>query len=276
MAISTPDFDFVRDLARNGAAIVLEPDKQYLVETRLTPLAEREGYGSLEALIRALRAASAPGDLHDKTVDALTTNETLFFRDYHPFEALRTQVLPRLIEARSKSRELRIWCGACSTGQEPYSIAMLIREHFPVLAGWRVSIMATDISETVLGIARAGTYAQHEVNRGLPAPLLIKYFRQSGNQWVIGDDIKSMVTFRSLNLIRPWPPLPSFDLIFLRNVLIYFSVETKTKILLGLMGKLADPGYLALGSAETALLLVPALKAETIGKATYYTRKAIP
>ncbi len=273
MAISTPDFDFVRSLARDGAAIVLEPDKQYLVETRLTPLAEREGYGSLEALIRALRSASTRGDLHEKTVDALTTNETLFFRDHHPFEALRTVLLPRLIEARAASKELRIWCGACSTGQEPYSIAMLIREHFPALANWRVSILATDISETVLRAARAGTYAQHEVNRGLPAPLLIKYFRQAGKQWMIRDDIKSMVNFRSLNLIRPWPQLASFDLIFLRNVLIYFSTETKTQILRGLMGKLADPGYLALGSAETALLLVPALKSETVGKATFYSRK---
>jgi chemotaxis protein methyltransferase CheR len=273
MPISTPDFDYVRSLARDSAAIVLEPDKQYLVETRLTPLAQREGYTSLEALIHALRGAPAPGDLHEKAVDALTTNETLFFRDHHPFEALRTQLLPRLMQARAQTMELRIWCGACSTGQEPYSIAMLIRENFPILAGWRVSILATDISETVLRAARAGTYAQHEVNRGLPAPLLIKYFRQAGKQWAIRDDIRSMVTFRSLNLIRPWPYLAAFDLIFLRNVLIYFGNESKTQILNGLLEKLANPGYLALGSAETPLLLVPGLKAESIGRATFYTRK---
>jgi len=273
MAISTPDFDYVRTLARNSAAIVLDSDKQYLVETRLTPLAEKEGYPSLEALIRALRAASSPGALHDRAVDALTTNETLFFRDHHPFEALRQTLLPRLIEARAPSMQLRIWCGACSTGQEPYSIAMLIRENFPLLAGWRVSILATDISETVLARARTGCYAQHEVNRGLPAPLLIKYFRQSGNQWTLREDLRSMVTFQNLNLIGRWPPLPQFDLIFLRNVLIYFAAETKKQILEKMMEKLADPGYIALGSAETPLILVPSLKAESIGRATFYTRK---
>jgi chemotaxis protein methyltransferase CheR len=269
-ALTAVDFDFICTLAYTQAAIVLERGKEYLVETRLTPLAAREGYDSLGALIAALRKDRTAGVLHAKAVDALTTNETYFFRDFHPFESLRRTILPALIERRAENRQLAVWCAACSTGQEPYTIAMLIREHFPQLASWQIEIIATDLSPTVLKQAEAGRYNQIEINRGLPAAYLIKYFTQQDTAWIIKPEIRQMVKFRPLNLIQPWPILPPCDLIFIRNVMIYFDVETKRGILKKLRPCLRAGGSLFLGSSETTLNLDPGWAPVTEGSTVVY------
>ena len=275
MAISKADFDYVVQLAHSQAAIVLEPGKEYLVENRLTSLAEQEGYGTLEQFIGKLRSETAINGLHHKSIDALTTNETSFFRDYHPFESLRRHILPRLIEQRSGVRQLTIWCAACSTGQEPYSLAMLIQEHFPQLRDWKISIVATDLSATVLRIAGAGHYSQFEVNRGLPAAYLVKYFTKQGDRWHIKPEIKKCIEFRAMNLIQPWPMMPPLDLVFIRNVMIYFSVETKKMILKRIRTCLLPHGYVFLGTAETTINLDPEYQPVTFDKtAVYQLRKS--
>lgn len=269
-SITAADFDFISLLVRGRAAIVLERGKEYLVETRLAPLAQREGFDSLGSLVSRLRRDVLPGALHDKVVDALTTNETYFFRDFHPFEAMRRTLLPAMIEARREARRLTIWCAACSTGQEPYTLAMLIREHFPAVADWRIEIIATDLSPTVLRQAESGRYNQIEINRGLPAPYLVKYFTQDQGAWVLKPAIRSLVQFRPLNLIEPWPILPPCDFIFIRNVMIYFDVETKRTILKKLRACLRADGSLFLGSAETTLNLDPWWAPVTAGPTVVY------
>jgi len=254
-AITTVDFDFISDLAYRTAAIVLERGKEYLIESRLGPLARREGFSSLAELIATIREGRAKADLGAKAVDALTTNETYFFRDFHPYEALRKTILPDLIARRGTQRRLTIWSAACSTGQEPFSVAMLLREHFPQLADWNVDIIATDYSPTVLAQAAAGRYNQIEVNRGLPAPYLVKYFTKAEDSWIIRDDIRRMVQFRPINLVRPWPILPPCDLVFIRNVMIYFDVATKKAILEKIRNCLLPHGTLFLGTAETTINL---------------------
>jgi len=270
MAIATPDFEFVCNLARQNAALVLETGKEYLVETRLAPLAQREGFGSLPEMIAEAKNKTGTRDLHAKIVDALTTNETSFFRDFHPFETLKRHLIPELLEKRASVRRLCIWSAACSTGQEPYSIAMLLREHFPALSSWKIEIIATDLSATVLARAQAGIFSQLEVNRGLPAMYLVKYFDKVGDCWRIKDHIKSMIQFRPLNLIGPWSILPPLDLVFVRNVMIYFDVETKKTILKKLRATLLPHGTLFLGTAETTLNLDPAWYNRQIGNATVY------
>lgn len=268
--ISSLDFEYVRALAKENAAIIIDQDKRYLVESRLSPLAQEQGFRSLQALIHALRAADRQGSLHSRTIDALTTNETLFFRDRHPFDALKDTILPELIQARRSKKRLTIWSAAASTGQEAYSLAMLIKDKFPELESWKVSIIGTDLSDTVLEQARSGCYAQHEVNRGLPAPLLIRYFTQVGEKWVINPALRSMVQFRSLNLIGAWANLPVFDLILIRNVLIYFDVETKRGILHRVAAQLAPDGYMAMGSSETPLLITDVFKPVVVGRTSFY------
>jgi chemotaxis protein methyltransferase CheR len=266
MAISKTDFEYVSQLAHSQAAIVLEPGKEYLVENRLGPLAQREGFLSLEQLISKMRSEKIINGLHHKTIDALTTNETLFFRDFHPFEALRKIVLPKLLESRASGRQLNIWSAACSSGQEPYSLAMLIREKFPQMNDWRINILATDISPTVLKAAGEGVYSQFEVNRGLPATYLVKYFSKQDDKWVIKDEIKKMVQFKPLNLIQPWPMMPPCDLVFIRNVMIYFDVETKKTILKKIRACLLPHGYLFLGTAETTMNLDDGYQLETVDR----------
>jgi chemotaxis protein methyltransferase CheR len=244
------DFEYVCRLVRDRSAVVLEAGKEYLVEARLGPLAGEFGHGSVTELVGRLRAGG-DGGLTTRVVEAMVTNETLFFRDGQPFETLRKTVLPGLIARRAAERRLDVWCAASSTGQEPYSLALLLREHFPELSGWRVNVLATDLSSEVLGRARAGRYTQLEVNRGLPAALLVKYFRQHGREWELAEDVRRMVEFRELNLAGPWPGLPRMDLVFLRNVMIYFDVETKKAILGRVLRVLRPDGYLLLGTAET-------------------------
>ena len=274
MAISKTDFDYIVQLAQSQAAIVLEPGKEYLVENRLTTLAEREGFGTLENLIGKLRSETVINGLHDKSIDALTTNETSFFRDFHPFESLRKHILPRLIEQRAHVRELTLWSAACATGQEPYSLAMLIQEHFPQLRDWKITILATDLSATVLRIATAGHYSQFEVNRGLPAAYLIKYFTKVGDRWHIKPEIKKMIQFRPMNLIQPWPIFPPLDLVFIRNVMIYFDVETKKMLLKRIRNCLLPHGLMFLGTAETTINLDPEFLPVTFDRAVVYGLKA--
>ncbi len=258
MAITTTDFQFISDFARSNAAIILENGKEYLVESRLEPLAKQEGFGDITGLIEALKKdPSGSSPIYGKTVEALTTNETSFFRDFHPFETLRKHILPGLIESRKGTRSLKIWCAAASTGQEPYSIAMLIREHFPQLASWNVEIRATDINTKVLDTASQGSYSQFEINRGLPAIFLVKYFEQKDTRWVLKEDIRRMIKFSQLNLIKPWPFAGKVDIIFIRNVLIYFNGETKTGILGNIRRLLTPDGIMFLGGAESTINLDP-------------------
>jgi chemotaxis protein methyltransferase CheR len=249
------DFQFVRRFLQERSAIVLEPGKQYLVEARLTPLVKQLNLRSLDELIDRLRSGPANG-LHTQVVEAMVTTETSFFRDAAPFESLRKVVLPDLIQRRRLDRRLNVWCAACSSGQEPYSVALILREHFPQLREWKVTLLTSDISREMLGRAREGKYNQFEANRGLPASLLVKYFRQHGTSWQISEEIRRMVEFEEINLARSWPPLPRMDLILLRNVMIYFDVETKKSILRQVAQVLRPDGYLLLGGSETTFNLV--------------------
>jgi chemotaxis protein methyltransferase CheR len=248
------DFDFIRKLLCDRSAISLEDGKQYLVESRLAPLVQELKLGSIGDLVGLLRAPLSNG-LQQQVVEAMVTTETTFFRDLHPFEAIRKAVIPDLIRKRQNERALNVWCAACSTGQEPYSLAIMIRDHFPELRGWKVNILATDLSRPVLARAREGRYSQIEVNRGMPAALLVKHFRQHGSSWQLNDETRGMVDFQELNLVKAWPPLPRMDLVFLRNVMIYFEVETKKVILARMAGVLQKDGYLLLGGAETTFNL---------------------
>jgi len=269
MTLSSGDFGFVRDLVRSRSAISLSLDKAYLVESRLAPLAEQAGFADLADLVAQLRRA--PFDaLHQACVEAMATNETSFFRDFGVFEALRSTVIPELLAARSAEKQLGIWCAGCSTGQEPYSIAMLLREHFPWLATWRVRILGTDLSRRSLEQARAARYSQLEVNRGLPAPLLVRYFTQDGPWWVLREDVRRAVEFQPLNLIDSWPPLPPMDLVLLRNVLIYFDATAKIEILKRVRQRLRPDAALVLGGVESTLNLDPAFTPIRAGRATYY------
>ena len=248
------DFDYIRRLLQERSAIVLEPGKEYLVESRLAPVARKLKLASISELVSQLRGKPVPNLLSEIT-EALVTTETSFFRDHSPFETMRKSVLPELVRSRARERQLNIWCAACSTGQEPYSLAILIREHFPELLAWKISLLATDISAQVLARAREGRYNQIEVNRGLPAALLVKYFEQHGTTWQLNERIRSMVQFQELNLDRPWPILPRMDLILIRNVMIYFHTETKKAIFAKLARLLQPDGYLLLGGAETTFNL---------------------
>lgn len=270
-ALTAANFKHIAALLLREAAIKLEAGKEYLVETRLAPLAVKHHVGSVNELVERVRALEpALTELHLEIVDALTTNETLFFRDVHPWDALRKHVIPKLREARAATRTITVWSAACSTGQEPYSLAMLLAEHFPELAGWSIRIVATDISPTVLRRAEAGVFQQLEVNRGLPAVYLVKYFRQEGRNWILAEPIRKRVEFRALNLSRRWVGLPRCDLVFMRNVMIYFDVETRRSILRQLRSVLAPDGYLLLGTAETAVNLDSGFGAVTFDRATFF------
>jgi chemotaxis protein methyltransferase CheR len=234
------------------------------------PIVREEKLNSISALVAQLRKRPQNG-LHMRVVEAMTTNETSFFRDVAPFEGLRLHALPDLIARRASERRLRIWCGAASSGQEPYSLAMLMLEHFPALATWDVKIIATDLSQEILQRAKTGRYSQLEVNRGLPAPMLIKYFERAGLEWQIKDSVRKLVQFEELNLIRPWKGLPSCDFVFMRNVLIYFDVPTK-KDILGKIRKVMRPdGYLFLGSAETTMNIDSNFNRVQLGKSSCYS-----
>ena len=253
------DFDFVRGLLKRRSGLVLSADKQYLLESRLLPVARKAGFDSLSALIGALKADKTEL-LATAVVEAMTTNESFFFRDKVPFDNLRTTALPALQAARRHSCALRIWCAAAASGQEPYSLAMALSEMDGRFAGWQIEVIATDISNSILEKARQGLYSQFEVQRGLPIQLLIKYFSQDGEMWQITPEIRAMVKYRQLNLLSDFSDLGTFDLIFCRNVLIYFDQETKVNVLDRLAEVISGDGYLVLGAAETVVGLTDSFK----------------
>jgi chemotaxis protein methyltransferase CheR len=254
MSISAKDFDLIRAVVRQKSAIVLDAGKEALVESRLTLLARREGINTVEELMRGFHA-QPNGPLLEKVVEAMTTNETLFFRDVYPFEMFRTVVLPDLVKKRETERRLTVWSAGCSSGQEPYSVAIVLKEYYPQCASWNIRILASDLSREMVSRAREGRFSQFEVNRGLPAQMLVKYFHQKGIDWQIREDIRRMVEFTEMNLADPWPSMPWMDVVFLRNVLIYFDVETKRRILAETRKSLRPDGFLFLGTAETTFNL---------------------
>lgn len=253
VSISGEGFNYVRDLVHGQAAIVLEPGKEYLVESRLEPVARQRGFTSLQTMVDALRTSRA-GALHRSVVEAMTNYETLFFRDPRVFAMLKSHILPALTANLASARTLNIWCGACSTGQEPYSLAMLLREA-PSYASWKVNLLASDYSREALDRALAGRYTQFEVNRGLPAPMLVKYFTQHRGAWEISPQLQQAIQFEEINLARPWPAMPAMDLIVLRNVLIYFDADARRQILGRISRMLVPGGYLVLGASESTMPL---------------------
>ena len=269
MSIPASDFHYLQSLIRQRSGNVLDDRKEYLVEARLAPLVREHDYEDVAALVKDLRSAPFNG-LHRHVVEAMTTNETSFFRDVLPFEVLRDPVLPELIARRRVERSLSIWCAASSTGQEAYSIAMTLREHFPQLASWRVTMVASDISSKVLERARRGAFSQIEVSRGLPARFLSRYFQRQQTEWVIRGDLRQMVDFREINIVEPWPPLPPFDIVFLRNLLIYFDLETKRTVFSRLRRVLRPDGYLFLGAAETTMNIDDAFERVQVSGSGYY------
>jgi chemotaxis protein methyltransferase CheR len=270
MALKPEHFAFVSRMVRSEAAIVLGLGKEYLVESRLIPMARVLRYPDLESLLVAVIQSPPGSAIRAQVVDALTTNETLFFRDFHPFEALRTDVLPRLVRENAATRRLSIWSAAASTGQEAYSIAMLLRDSFPQLASWDIRILGTDISASSLETARAATYSQFEVNRGLPATHLLRYFAPLEGKWRLREELRRMVRFESMNLAQPWPALGPFDIVFMRNVLIYFDTATKQRLLQRLRDVLQPQGVLLLGTAETTFHLDPGWTPQVIGRTSVF------
>ena len=262
--MSPGDFDFLRRYLHERSGLVLAPEKLYLAESRLMPVMRKHALTSLGELVNRIRTMPSSPIAID-TVEAMMTNETFFFRDKIPFEHFRDTMLPALLHARDRDRRIRIWCAAGSTGQEPYSLAMAIKEMAAgpkggAMAGFRFDILATDLSGDVLERARSGIYSQFEVQRGLPIQLLLKYFTQVGEAWQIAPELRGMVQFRTLNLLNDFSPLGKFDIVFCRNVLIYFDQPTKTGVLNRIASQVADDGYLVLGAAETVVGLTDAFK----------------
>ncbi|RLE26376.1 MAG: protein-glutamate O-methyltransferase CheR [Acidobacteria bacterium] len=268
--LTQADFDFVRSLVKQHSSISLDDTKGYLVSSRLLPLARSGGFESVAKLITRLRSRPH-GTIHALVLEAVATTETSFFRDFHPYEILRDQVLPDLIRQRRKTtRMLNIWCGACSSGQEPYSVAMVLRQVIPDIDTWTIQLLASDFSGAMVERARKGVFKQLEVNRGLPAHLLVRYFEQHGASWWVKDEVKRMVTFFQQNLDREWTSVPQVDLLFLRNVLIYFDVETRRRILRKVRRHLRPDGFLIMGAAETTLSLDDSFKRVQFGRAAFY------
>ncbi|MGB8274131.1 MAG: protein-glutamate O-methyltransferase [Alphaproteobacteria bacterium] len=247
------DFEFLSTLLKKQSGLILTEDKGYLVESRLLPVARKHGMAGLDPLIEALRLAPANGPLVYEITDAMTTNESFFFRDLKPFDQFRKFVLPRLLAARAATRKIRIWSAACSSGQEPYSLAMILRDEAAKLAGWRLEIVATDISREMLEKCKAGLYSQFEVQRGLPVAYLVKYFTQMGDKWRIDAGLREIIQFKEFNLLQDPAGLGGFDVVFCRNVLIYFDNDTKRTVLERISRMLAQDGFLYLGGAETVL-----------------------
>jgi chemotaxis protein methyltransferase CheR len=256
--VTPPDYEYLRKLLKDHSGLDLSADKQYLIESRLLPLSRKCGLPGIGELVQKMKAGPSP--LIAQVVEAMTTNETFFFRDKVPFDHFRDSIMPEIMKARANRKSIRIWCAAGSTGQEPYSLAMSLKEMGAQLAGWRVEIIATDLSQEVLEKSRAGIYSQFEVQRGLPIQLLVKNFKQNGEFWQIGADIRAMVQHRQLNLLHDFSQLGVFDIIFCRNVLIYFDQDTKINIFGRLAKTMEQDGFLVLGAAETVVGLTDVFK----------------
>ncbi|HEY0331896.1 MAG TPA: protein-glutamate O-methyltransferase CheR [Rhodopseudomonas sp.] len=245
------DYEYLQKLLKDRSGLMLSADKRYLLESRLLPLARKIGVAGISELVQKMK--TGPDSLIHDVVEAMTTNETFFFRDKTPFDHFKDSVIPELIKARAGRKSLRIWCAAASTGQEPYSLAMILKDMAAELAGWRIEIIATDLSPEVLEKSRSGLYTQFEVQRGLPIQLLVKHFKQVGAMWQLNPDTRAMVQYRQFNLLQDFAALGKFDVIFCRNVLIYFDQPTKSDIFNRLMKANEPDGYLFLGAAETVV-----------------------
>lgn len=255
------DFDYLCSAVKERSGIVITPEKAYLVDNRLAPIARRTEHDDVAGLLATLRSKQEENLLRDVT-DALTTNESFFFRDQKPFDAFRDLMLPQILETKAHTRSLRIWCAACSSGQEPYSLAMILRDHAAKIEGWKIDIVGTDISHTILERAKAGSYTQFEVQRGLPVKYLVQYFQKDNDLWTIADELKQMVNYKFFNLLEDPVGQGTFDIVFCRNVLIYFDPETKTKVLDGIAKSMLPAGFLTLGAAETIFGLTDAFTTE--------------
>jgi chemotaxis protein methyltransferase CheR len=256
--VNPPDYDYLRKLLKDHSGLDLSSDKQYLLESRLLPLARKSGLSSIGDLVQKLKGGSSA--ITAQVVEAMTTNETFFFRDKVPFDHFRESIMPEMIKARANRKSIRIWCAAGSTGQEPYSLAMCLKEMGAALNGWRLEILATDLSLEVLEKSKSGIYSQFEVQRGLPIQMLVKYFKQIGEIWQINADLRGMVQHRQINLLHEFSSLGLFDVIFCRNVLIYFDQDTKTNIFNRLAKAIEPDGFMVLGAAETVVGLTEAFK----------------
>ena len=254
--MTPPDYEYLRKVLKDLSGLDLSADKQYLIESRLLPLARKAGMSDIGELVQKMKGGSSA--LINQVVEAMTTNETFFFRDKVPFEHFRDTVMPEMLRARVMRKSIRIWCAAGSTGQEPYSIAMCLKEMGAALAGWRTEIIATDLSQEVLEKSKSGIYSQFEVQRGLPIQLLVKHFKQIGELWQINPDVRAMVAHRQLNLLHDFSQLGV--LIFCRNVLIYFDQETKSRIFARLAKAIEPDGVMVLGAAETVVGLTEVFK----------------
>jgi len=274
MTLSSADFAFVSALVRREAAIVLAPGKEYLVEARLIPVARQVGAASVGEFLANLQRRPNPADQR-RIIDALTTNETSWFRDREPFSALTDVVLPDLVRTRGTNRNLRLWSAASSSGQEAYSLAITLQENLP--AGWAYEIMGSDISTEMIKRAEAAEYSQVEVNRGLPAAQLVQYFERAGAHWRITPALRRNVSFKLMNLTAPLPSMPPFDVIFLRNVLIYFDVATKKSVLRNVARLLRPDGWLFLGAAETTIGIDDNYERVAAGRTSAYrVRSTVP
>lgn len=260
MTISSDDFAFYQKYLHQKSGLSLTPDKVYLIESRLLPVAKKFKHPTLEDMTKVLKVGAPDPKMVNEIIDAMTTNETLFFRDDRPFKYFKATLVPELSKAREAKKSLRIWSAAASTGQEAYSIAMTLLETLPNPDTWKIDLLGTDISDSALAQASKAEYTQFEIQRGMPIQLLMKYFKQEGQNWKINDKLRSMARFEKFNLLDPMEKFGQFDIIFIRNVLIYFDEATKKRILLGLTKRLAPDGYLFLGGSETALGICPELK----------------
>jgi chemotaxis protein methyltransferase CheR len=256
--VTPPDYEYLRKLLRDHSGLDLSADKQYLIESRLLPLARKSGLPGISELVQKMKGGSS--SIISQVVEAMTTNETFFFRDKVPFDHFRASIMPEILQARASRKSIRIWCAAGSTGQEPYSLAMCLKEMSAAIAGFRIEILATDLSQEVIEKSKAGIYSQFEVQRGLPIQLLVKYFKQTGEVWQINSDIRAMIQHRQLNLLHDFSQLGVFDVIFCRNVLIYFDQDTKINIFNRLAKANEPDGFLVLGAAETVVGLTEAFK----------------
>ena len=256
--MTPPDYEYLRKLLKDNSGLDLSADKQYLIESRLLPLSRKCGVAGISELVLKMKSGSAA--IITQVVEAMTTNETFFFRDKVPFDHFRDAIMPEILQARAGRRSIRIWCAAGSTGQEPYSLAMCLKEMSAATSGWRIEILATDLSQEVLEKSKAGIYSQFEVQRGLPIQLLVKYFKQTGELWQVNPDIRAMVQHRQLNLLHDFSQLGVFDVIFCRNVLIYFDQDTKINIFNRLARMMEADGFLVLGAAETVVGLTDVFK----------------
>ena len=250
--MTVTDFEFICQILRERSGLVLTNDKAYLLESRLLPVARKWKLATFDDLVRTIRTRMDESVIRD-VVEAMTTNESFFFRDTKPFDQFKALVLPAMLKNRAGARTIRIWSAACSSGQEPYSLAMILSEMAAQLNGWKIEIVGTDLSSEILNRAKEGMYSQFEVQRGLPITMLVKYFAQIGDRWQINAKMRGMVQYREFNLLQDPMPLGRFDVVFCRNVLIYFDQPTKTRVLNGVAKMMPEDGFLFLGGAETVL-----------------------